>query len=317
MSLQGLLVETLEQYRDNPKVFAIDIGRRFEGETRTEENCVRLHLQKALEPAEKPQQAKVQELTFRMEALDQIGQHSADPNPKIGRREIQSGLSIGCFLPSGLKTVGTIGLIGFDRRKKDQLSLLTCYHVVPGKMNTWVTQPGPYLDGGLIFGHIIGKLSRFDPNGDAALIHLFPRRNNPVRTKVVPNFQVFKTQDRIQGLRKVQLGDVLSKSGRTTGITEAQVDGIGYFFKPSRGGRPRIPIPAFRLVPVDPSNANGIEISMVGDSGAVWYDKNTKEGVGLLFAGEERKIPHTMEFSWAQHLTDVFERLNFSLTRSK
>lgn len=313
MSLEEIFVETLTQYRDNLRVFAIDVGRRFDGERRTQENCVRLHMLRKLPTEEIPVRAEVQELNYRIASGYQVGSYSSNPLRKTGRKEIQPGLSMGGVL-SSRGTVGTIGLLGYDQLKENRLSILSCHHVVPGKANTLVTQPGTYLDRGDRHAHIIGKLSRFDPNGDAALIHLFARRNNRVQTPVESNFQVFQTQDIIEGVRMPRIGDVLTKSGRTSGVTEAEVDGIGFYFKRKRRGFPRVLIPAFRLVPIDPDNKDKIEISLKGDSGSVWYDKATKEGVGLLFAGEERKIPHSMEFCWAQQLTDIFERLHFSLT---
>jgi len=314
MSLEALFIEIFEKYRSNNNVFAIDIGNRFVDEKRTDEHCVRMHMQGDLPAESKPSQAEVQLLNYRIASTDQVGSFSSDPKRKVGRRTIQPGLSIGGVLSSRRGTAGTIGLIGYDKLQSNQLSLITCHHVVPSKAKILVTQPGTSLDRGDRRIHVVGRLSRFDPQGDAALIHLFGRRNNPARTRILTDFKIFQTGDKINAIRRPRLGDILTKSGRTSGVTEAIVDGIGYYLKSRGRGQPRVAIPAFRLVPVDPANSAKVEISMNGDSGSIWYDKTTREGVGLLFAGEERKIPHSMEFSWAQQLTDVFERLRFSLS---
>jgi hypothetical protein len=59
-------------------------------------------------------------------------------------------------------------------------------------------------------------------------------------------------------------------------------------------------------------NPDNIEISGSGDSGALWYDPQTREGLGLHFAGESDPAP-TAEYALACHLDEVLDELNISL----
>jgi len=168
-----------------------------------------------------------------------------------------------------------------------------------------VAQPGPGLDGGHLGFHAIAKIRRYDPKGDAAIATLNGRRKYEL--------DQFETNNTITNTRLVQLGDRLMKSGRTTGVREALVDGIGYYYKNYSFTRQMIK--GFRLTPVDPLNVNNDEISDMGDSGAIWFDADSNDGLGLLFAGEKSTVTANLEFSLAQHLTDIVDRLNISLTR--
>ena len=100
-----------------------------------------------------------------------------------------------------------------------------------------------------------------------------------------------------------QIGDILEKSGRTTGITHAKVQGVGHTY--DGVGE------AFYLVPVK-KNIHNIEVSWKGDSGAIWYDPNTMEVVGLHVKGEKNPNPFN-EYAVASCLTAVMEELDVSL----
>jgi hypothetical protein len=63
-------------------------------------------------------------------------------------------------------------------------------------------------------------------------------------------------------------------------------------------------------------NRENTEITDSGDSGAAWFDASTNEGIGLNFAGENITDKPNLEFSFAQHLTEVFLNLQISLTKN-
>jgi len=212
---------------------------------------------------------------------------------------VQPGTSIGTF------ESGTLGLICFDKLNQNKPCLLTAEHVVKGRVGSIVSQPGVGIDRGRFFMDGIANKLRSDPLGDASIATLNTNRNY-IRKQ-------FETNITINGAQHVQIGDVLTKSGRTTGLTTAIVDGIGVYFKST--SHLRKGIMGFRLVPLDDQNTNDIQISDNGDSGAIWFDPKSNKGIGLLFAGENGAVKANMEFSLAQHLTDVIEHLHISITQ--
>ena len=79
----------------------------------------------------------------------------------------------------------------------------------------------------------------------------------------------------IRSFREPVVGDILEKSARTTGTTRARVAAVE---------RPAAELTnAFIL---ERLSGDTEPISCDGDSGAVWYDPETLEGVGLHHGGE-------------------------------
>ena len=111
---------------------------------------------------------------------------------------------------------------------------------------------------------------------------------------------LFEQAAPISGIRAPIHREILEKGGRTTDITQARVDGIGWY-GPTIAG--------FMLV-TEHSHAN-IEISMGGDSGAIWYDENM-HGVGMQNWGEEDGIPNS-EWALASHLPAAAAGLGFTV----
>lgn len=214
--------------------------------------------------------------------------------------EITPGISIG-FLDAG-----TLGLIVKDNAYNTRC-MLTCYHVLQGISDSPVYQPSIAHDNG-DFNDLIGNQSRYilDHNGDAALVTLN-------RTRLSSN-KVFNGKDIIiNDIREVEIGDTVSKSGRTTSYTEGVVDGIGRYFINYNllTGSRRVGVDGFRIVTEDITNPGNKEVSAPGDSGAVVFD-NDGTGLGMIIAGETSSKKEA-EFSIACHLTKVFTQLNVSL----
>lgn len=97
------------------------------------------------------------------------------------------------------------------------------------------------------------------------------------------------------------IDDVLEKSGRTTGVTRARVQGIGTF---------EGVFPAIQLRPLH--GGQGTVISSGGDSGAVWYNAATGEAVGLHVAGGVSSDGNT--YAVAAVLTEVMAGLGLAWT---
>ncbi|BFP43200.1 hypothetical protein FGF1_40450 [Flavobacteriaceae bacterium GF1] len=291
--------EAVLLYEKDANVFAIDIGFRYDGAQRLDEQCVRVHLNF------NSGYSSVNDLIYFFDYTNHSNHWRRKVIPLNSERRqkratLQPGISIGTF------TSGTLGLICYDRLGNNRPCLLTAEHVVEGNIGAIVSQPGAGLDRGRFFVDGIGKKLRSDPNGDAAIAVL--RGNRPfIHTQ-------FETDKAIVGVREVSLGDILIKSGRTTGLTEAMVDGIGVYYKKMKFSRRAIK--GFRLVPVDDLNTNDIQISDNGDSGSIWFDPSTNEGLGLLFSGEGSRAQPHHEFSVAQHLSDILVNLHITLTKN-
>ena len=102
-----------------------------------------------------------------------------------------------------------------------------------------------------------------------------------------------------------------AKSGRSTGVTDGRIDGVGRF--KVRYGFQDHWIEGFKLRTQDQANPGNLELTRHGDSGALWYDPVTQEGLGLHFAGENDSAP-AAEFALACHLDAVLDELMVSLT---
>ena len=221
------------------------------------------------------------------------------------RDPIQPGISVG----HQAVTFGTLGCFVRDKMT-GKLCLLSNWHVLAGTANARpgdpITQPGR-ADGGRVGRHTIATLERMmlDKDGDAAIATLNGRRQialEPFETGVV-----------FSGLRMPQIGETLVKSGRATGVTFAKVDGLGRYTLNYPAGRRSIA--GFKLVARQNGNPNNEEISAGGDSGSIWYSPDSREAVGLHFAGETDPNPRA-EHALACFATRVFSRLHIELAEA-
>ncbi|GAA3592132.1 hypothetical protein Q4Q39_05440 [Flavivirga amylovorans] len=286
----------MNTYKNDPNVFGIDIGNRYENDTRKKELCVRVHLSfDGGYTSTNPLITFINYANFGVQTRRKVITVNSERRKRF--QTIKPGISVGTFAS------GTLGLICFDKLNGKKPCLLTAEHVIEGRVGTIVSQPGAGLDRGRFFADGIANKLRSDTHGDAAIATL--KRNRKY------TLDQFETSNVINGTQQVKVGDVLTKSGRTTGLTTALVDGVGVYFK--KTSYMRRAIKGFRLVPIDDQNTDDIQISDNGDSGAIWFDSKTNKGVGLLFAGENGSVKANQEFCLAQHLPDIIERLNISI----
>ncbi len=297
-----LINKAFVAYLRRPGLLGIDVGFHFVDQLPTENIGVRVHFLNASETDMTrllPDEA-IQLLFFKTEGIEK----RIVPKLRWRKRHplLRPGISIGCA------STGTLGLIGVDRRG-GRPAILTCRHLFgryrPGR-ETYLMQPGPGEDKGIWRRDTIGFLKHSIRGLDAALVQLTSKRR---RTKEVLFDEGGKPV--ITSLRPVKLGDILAKSGRTTAVTRGRVDGIGRYFTGARN--PGIGMDGFRLISLDPAASADDEISFSGDSGAVWFDESTGEGVGLNFAGDPKNAMHYAEFALALHLELTCHRLGFVL----
>jgi endonuclease G len=225
---------------------------------------------------------------------------------RVRRDPIQPGISISH--PNG--TAGTLGLIVFDR-ETGAPCVLSNWHVLHGNTGTVgddVVQPGP-SDNNNMSGNRAGKLlrSHLGNAGDCALARIDGRRFDP---------DVFELGTAPTRMARVELGDTLVKSGRTTGVTYGIVRRVDVVAKIDyRGITGEQAIGGFEIG-VDPDRrpSDG-EISKGGDSGAAWLvSRNgtaTDIFAGLHFAGEVSTS--TDEHALACYPLSVQKKLDFVL----
>lgn len=189
---------------------------------------------------------------------------------------LKPGISIG--------TEGLTGTLGCIVQRHDKFYALTNFHVAP-VLNAPVFQPGPadaQLTGvpmrqvGQVGYNTISSL-------DMALCEL--------PSKATWNNVPVAMSRALRGHKAPLIGKIYSKVGRTTGFTTAQCVGIG-FIRIHYGAEvgPRS-IYTAEMAPQNLDNPGNVEISLPGDSGAMWFDPETMEVVALHCAGESSGDP--------------------------
>ncbi len=309
--LEAALKLANRKFGHRKNVTGIDIGYKWEGDERTKERCVRVHVQekkdKSVLEAAEVFPSDINGVTLDIiegyykinEAIAQLPATSKFP-------VLAGGISVGH--PD--ITAGTLGCFVIDKQN-NKPAILSNWHVLSGatgRTGDNILQPGK-ADGGNEAHDIVANLSRsiLDADGDAAIAHLKGAR------PWIPIIN--ETHIHLNGVRDSVLDEVLTKSGRTTGVTQARVDGEGVYFvnyQTQPGVFERIGIRGFKLVSVQPDNPNNHELSSGGDSGSVWYNANSGEAVGLHFAGEIDTNPRA-EHAIACNMEAVMQRLNIRL----
>lgn len=299
------------RFGHRPNFTGADVGYRWTEGKRTDELCVRVHVERKL-PQSEIEASDVFPPDIDGIPLDVIhGPYRPSLTAEgTGHRarfsHVMGGISCG-RLGDG---TGTIGAVVIDEQS-GKPSILSNWHVMAGaraRVGDEILQPGE-IDSGVPGRDGIARLQRWmlDSDGDAATATLGAARSwLPVQ---FGTFAVFT------GARNSRLGEVLVKSGRTTAQTQARVDGEGIYrltYEVAPGRFEARDIRGFKLVPVKDGNPDGDELSSGGDSGSTWYNAGSGEAVGLHFAGETSPDP-TAEHAIACNMPRVLERLNVRL----
>lgn len=299
-----------QMYRRRPNFTGADIGYRWDGDTKTEELVVRVHVNVKI-PLAELNDADIFPEEIEGVPLDVIEgdykQRRSAGAPTDRAPILTGGISVG-RQDNSAGTLGGIVMIEDDGIERP--ALLSNWHVLAGanaRLGDPILQPGR-ADGGS-FGDEVATLSDWKLNRfcDAAVAAL--NGNRPWLPVQNGGFTAF------EGARNSRLGEVLLKHGRTTGKTKARVDGEGIYriFYEVRPGviEPR-DIEGLKLVPEDPGNPGNVEVSEGGDSGSIWYNENDLNAVGLHFAGETDTDP-LAERAIACNMPKVLEQLNARL----
>lgn len=291
-------------------VTAVDLGFKWSHGHMTQKLAIRVHVAEKLPLEQVPEAQRfprtingidvdVIEARYGIQHvnLDRVQLEGAAGNRGSRFDEIPAGVSIG----SPHVTAGTLGAKVFDATTGEPL-ILSNWHILAAlptaSAGLPIWQPGA-LDGGRNSGNTFALLERFNLGPlDAAVARLTGDRPVTVNTyEGIP----------IEDATTPQLGMTVFKSGRTTGYTEGIIDGIQMTTTINYGAAgTRTLQHIFRVVPL-PGSASNVEISMGGDSGAVWVDQESGKAVGLHFAGEIGMAP---EHALANNITAVIQTLN-------
>jgi endonuclease G len=218
---------------------------------------------------------------------------------------IRPGVSIGHTEADG---PGTVGAIVYDVATGQPL-LLSNWHILHtgwGNLGDPIYQPAPHDTSG---GQPVGRLlrSHLGLAGDCAVSTVEGRNvdGTILGLNVVP-----------RRLARVELGDRLVKSGRTSGVTSAIVRRVGIVAKMAYAGVVAS-VGGFELGPDPQAPPPDGEISLAGDSGALWLvnsgGADADVAVGLHFAGETDPKPEA-EYALASNIHSVLDRLGVTLT---
>lgn len=309
---QKAFEKAVNLFGDRSYVTAVDVGSKYSDGESTDVEAIRIHVKKkkpkaALEAAEifpeSIDDVPVDVIEANYEPRNSIGHAKVSHDRRSRFDIIQPGISVAHYR----RGAGTIGLIVQDR-ESGELAILSNWHVLCGDRSAQrgdtILQPGP-VDGGTVGQDTIALLgtSILSEDGDAAIALL----NNSRQW----HYNQFGTNDTIAGSRNPRKGDILKKSGRSTEITFGRVDGIGCYYLDYSVGRRKVD--GFKIVSRKPGNPGNEEISAPGDSGSLWYDPETLEGVGLHFAGETDMSPEA-EHAIACFLPRILTALNITIT---
>jgi hypothetical protein len=313
--IEKVYKKVVKKYSHRENVTGVDVGFRYDKGKRTKEMAVRIHVREKIpEHALKAEEIfpkmiddvviDVIEAVYKSHPRSSVLEPVQDTMMDRGQRfvTLQPGISVA----HESVTDGTLGAIAYDRQTSRR-GILSNWHVLVGSNDARpgdpIVQPAP-KEGGRAPQDTIARLERFllDQHGDAAFAILNAARQ-------VDDTQL-ETDVRITKVRDVQVGDIVAKSGRTTGVTRGLVEGTGqYTITYSVGTRT---IAGFKIVAEEDGNPNHLEISSGGDSGSLWFAISDNHGVGLHFAGESDPNP-SEEYALACHLGDVLTQLDVTL----
>lgn len=290
-------------------VTGIDFGFKYKNGIQTRRQGIRIHVERKLTlGAIPPDQMIPTEIDgIPVDVIEaRYDLHALDPRMMFD--PIRPGISIG---NQQRDETGTLGAIVYDK-ETGAPCVLSNWHVLCAnpdcRVGEPITQPGPHDMDPNSPPRIVAQLLRWTDLShgiDAAVGRLVPG--------VAQERKVFGADVVVEGVTEPKVNMKLVKVGISSGVTHARIDGKDGAFRMDYsdfGDRARF-MDAIRLVP-DPDNRED-EISLSGDSGAVWFDPVTRRGVALHFGGEDGTGPLS-DYAVAHPLTTVLARLRVVLT---
>lgn len=292
----------------HPDVTGVDFGILYrDGKRRGRGHGIRFHVARKLPEADLREGDRLPGEIGGVPCDVVVGSYQPHAPDRLGPVDPAiPGISIGNVPRQGTGTLGCFVADLTDGR----ICLLSNWHVLCGSTGAepddMISQPGPrHL--GLDPARPIARLRRWAELGhglDAAIASM----DDGLRYHLQP-FEVSTTP---AGVAAPKVGMRVIKSGAISGATRGVIEGVvgSYPMDYSPYGDARRWMDGFRVVP-DPAHPDG-EISLGGDSGAVWIDIATGAAVGLHFAGEDGLGPQA-EYALAHPMPAVCTRLRIRI----
>src|SRR5712691_5648129 len=213
---------------------------------------------------------------------------------------LQPGISIGNLIR---QSTGSLGAFVRDAQS-GRVCMLSNWHVLCGStaaaIGDPISQPGPrHL--GANPARPVARVLRW-----ADLAHGLDAALAAIDQNVATNDLPLGLTSGAAGIAEPSVGMRVVKSGVITGVTHAIVDGVEGSYPMNYGafGDTQRWMDGIRLV-IDPAERVD-EISLSGDSGAVWIETATNLAVALHFAGEDGLGP-LAEYALAHPMPRVLE----------
>ncbi|RIQ23286.1 hypothetical protein [Jiangella rhizosphaerae] len=223
------------------------------------------------------------------------------------QRPLRPGLSV-----SHLNvTAGTIGAFVVASDAPDDVLVLSNNHVLAdsgrGTAGDAVVQPG-VADGGTVAGDRIGVLA-----GVVALDPVVPNLVDAATARLDDGVEISAgyPAGELTGWVAVTDDVEVEKAGRTTGVTRGrvsaiEVDGISVQY-------PSGVLDFDDQIEVTGTGTGPAGFSSGGDSGSLVYRPDTREAVGLLFAGSDTGGPDRQGLTYCNPIGTVLDRLGVRL----
>ncbi|HGM5579882.1 TPA: hypothetical protein ACKP22_001557 [Pseudomonas putida] len=306
---KAVLEKAIRLTANRPDIAGVDVGMASRKGKRVRRLAIRFHVHSKRPESElEPSQRLPRRIDgVRCDVVEASYRALGSPDPFA--TPLQPGLSIGNLLRG---TTGTVGPLVVDRQGGG-LGLLSCWHVLcasadsmPGEQ---IVQPG-LAHRGMQAARKVASLARavdLQDGFDVALALL--------DVDVAHASHLWGSGTAVQGVQRLQRGMKLVKAGAVTGTTYGYVDSdaagvfeieLGRFgdTSPSRSLRGWV----LRL----DARTKGRELTMEGDSGALWVNESNGKAVALTFAGEDGK-PRSAEQTLVHDLYDVLDRIGVDL----
>lgn len=286
-------------------VTGVDYGYKYQAGVRTMQLCVRFHVARKL-PPDALRSHEVLPVELGSVACDVIqARYAPHGSPRARFDALRPGISIGNVARGSTGTLGAI----VREAGSGRLCLLSNWHVLCG---TTGAQPGESISqpGSLHLGsgpeRQVAALERW-----LDLRHGYDAAIAVLSAGIANDSSVFDLGIRIGGMEEPTLGLALVKAGATSGVTHAMVDGVEGTFEIdySGFGDQKRWMDGCRLTP-DARNPED-EISVAGDSGALWINPETRCAVALHYAGEDGVGP-TAEYAIAHPISRIFGLLDLA-----
>ena len=307
--VQAAVRQVADDYLDDDNINSVGVGYKETDGERTEELVLQFTVgqkiaPEALEAAptrEIPKAIEANGITFATDVIERdFAPHLTERRTRVN--PMAPGVSIGHVNVSA----GTLGCFVQENGSRD-LRVLSNWHVLDGggSVGDAIAQPGRADDPSTaenLSGRLVRSFVGFE--GDCAIASIVGRDADQT---------ILGLGTAVRRIADPALGDLVVKSGRTTGVTHGVVTRVQTITKLSYRSVGEKRVFGFEIGP-DPSRpAPDDEISMGGDSGSSWMAVDASGAakdtmLGLHFAGETAGAEHAV----ACYATKVFAKLGIS-----